>query len=170
MLQHLVFEDVLEARRRSNELLLDGIARAGVFGDVGLGGLPGAGGRASRGARRSRALGGGGWGGGGVCLLAGRHGGFVCLRVVSHSLYSASANALLDPHIHHVVLQRAICMARYSQEDVVVVVGVEEICLVRALYVYYPVRQDRASLSRQTPRQRPTTLLVILRPGYNLLL
>lgn len=127
MLQHLVFEDELEVRGRGNEVLLDGIARGGVSGDVGLNGLLGAGGRASRGARRSRALGGGSWGGGGVCLLAGRHGGFVCLRVVSQFLYSASTNALLEPHIHHVVLQRALRMARNLQEDVVGVVGVVEI-------------------------------------------
>ena len=78
MLQHLVFEDELVARRRSDELLaiglLAGVARGGVFGDLGLGGQPGTGEEASRGARRSRALGGGGGGGGGgVCLLVGRH-------------------------------------------------------------------------------------------------
>jgi hypothetical protein len=163
MLQHLVFEDELEARRRSNELLLDGIARGGVFGGVGLG-------RASRGARRSRALDGVDGGGGGVCLLAGRHGGLVCLRAVSHVPYTTAANAFLDAPVHRIVLQKAMCISRDLQEDVVGVVGVEEICLVRALYVYYPMRQDRASLSRQILCQGPTTLLVIPRPGYNLLL
>ena len=41
MLQHLVFEDVLEARRCSNELLpvasVDGVAHGRVFDDLGLG-------------------------------------------------------------------------------------------------------------------------------------
>lgn len=89
MLQHLVFEDVLEARRRSNELLaiglLDGIARSGVFGTLGLGGQAGAGSRASRVARRSRALVGGCGGGCScICLLVGRHGGRVCLHLVNN--------------------------------------------------------------------------------------
>jgi hypothetical protein len=106
MLQHLIFEDELEARRRSDELLaiglLDDIARTGVFGDLGHGGQPGAGGGASRGARRSRALGGRGGGDGGVCLLAGRHGGFVCLRMVSHVQYSASAITPLDTPVYRI--------------------------------------------------------------------
>jgi hypothetical protein len=95
--QHLIFEDELEARRRSDELLAIGllheVARAGVFVDLGRGGQPGAGGRASRGARMSRALGGRGGGGGGVCLLAGRHGGFVCLHMVS--MFTAALLQLL---------------------------------------------------------------------------
>ena len=86
MLQHLIFED--------EELLaiglLDDIARGGVFGDLGLGGQPDAGDRASRDAHRSRALGGSGSSGGGVCLLVGGHGDFVCFCLVSQAVIGAS--------------------------------------------------------------------------------
>jgi hypothetical protein len=124
MLQHLLFEDEVEARRPSDKLLaiglLDDVARAGVFGDFGLGGQPVAGRRANRGARRSRGLGGSGeGGGGGVCLLAGRHGGFVCLRMVSHVAYSAPAVTLLNSPIRFVVLQKAVRIAGDLQEDVI---------------------------------------------------
>lgn len=79
MLQHLVFEDVLEARRCSNELLsiasLDSIAHGRVFGDLGLGD------GVSRVACRTRALGNGcGRGYGRFCLLVGRHAGCVYLH------------------------------------------------------------------------------------------
>lgn len=90
MQQHAIFEDGIEARRRSDELLavglLDDVAYGGVFGDLGLGGQPDAGDRASMDALRSRALGGGG---GGVCLLVVGHCDFVCLCLVSQVVTNA---------------------------------------------------------------------------------
>jgi hypothetical protein len=159
MLQHLILEDELEARRRSDELLAIGllvdVARAGVFGGLGD-------------ARRSRALGGGGGGSGGLCLLAGSHGGIGCLRMVSY--VSGSAPATVLRAVDGVASQKAERMVKNLQRDVVGVVDEEEIRLMRALYVYYARPQDRASLPRQRLCQDPTTLLWILRPSYNLLL
>lgn len=90
MLQHLIFEDEFEAQRLSGKNLaiglLDDIARGVVFGELGLGCQPDADDRASRGAHRSRALGGGS---GGVCLLVGGHGDFVCFCLVSQAVVGA---------------------------------------------------------------------------------
>ena len=139
MLQHLVFEDVPEARRLSNELLaiasLDGIAHGEVFGDLGLG--DGASGVACR----SRALADAcGSGCGGVCLLVGRHDGCVYLHSVSDVFYCtpATATRAVDASSHYRALQRAMRTARNLHEDLVGVVVVEgEVCLMRRIYVYY---------------------------------
>jgi hypothetical protein len=79
------------------------------------------------------------------------------LRMVS--CVSGGVPATIPRAVDGVALQNAERMVKNLQRDVVGVVSEEEIRLVRALYVYYARRQDRASLPRQTFCQDPTTLL-----------